>query len=200
MGNRMLGQQPKTKKPPIIVNDNILESVRSIGSSVGKTVTKDVAGKIGSDVLQSLFGASQKSGELKPQETIDFREQQPEVAPIRRVPEAPKQMRSEDAQLKQQLEAVRQELQGLAQSIKKLHQEIHNAVMETPVAPGVYHLNFFEQLKSFIKSLKEQVDDSNTWLAAFHSRKKKAGYWGMYKKHGTTFGLSSERSLATSSG
>ena len=67
--------------------------------------------------------------------------------------------------------------------------------------PGIYHVNFFERLRSILKVLREQIDDSRTWLALSAQRKqKKLGYWGMFKKHGTSFGLSNERSIATSAG
>ncbi|MEK7119300.1 MAG: DUF5660 family protein, partial [Patescibacteria group bacterium] len=69
-----------------------------------------------------------------------------------------------------------------------------------PVAPGVYHLNFFERLKSMLKILREQIEDSSSWLSLQNNRKKKKRYWGMYKKHGTSFGLSHERNLATQAG
>ena len=81
-----------------------------------------------------------------------------------------------------------------------LSTEIHKAVAEVPVDPGIYHVNFYEKLKAVLKTLREQIDDSRSWLTLHQSRKKKMGYWGMFKKHGTTFGLSNERSIATSAG
>ena len=112
----------------------------------------------------------------------------------------PKPVRTEDIAIKQQLEAIRQELKALAVSMKGFHQEVQKAV-ETPIAePGIYHVNFFERLRSLIKLLREQIEDGRSWLALWNTRKKKMGYWGMFKKHGTSFGLSSERSIATQAG
>ena len=202
MGKSMI-QSPQPKKRVIpYTNDNVLETIRSIGSSVGKTVTHDVAGQIGSDILRQLTFSPPKTGELKPNETIDFTERRAEMPqPIRPAEHLRPVVRSEDVAIKQQIEAVRRELVALAQSVKRLHQEIHNAVMDVPVAPGVYHLNFFEQLKTFLVALRSTIDDSSTWLSAFHARgKKKMGFWGLYKKHGTQFGLSNERTLATQAG
>jgi len=52
-----------------------------------------------------------------------------------------------------------------------------------------------------VKNLRQKVEEGRTWLAAFSQRKiKKMGYWKMYKKHGTTFGLSHERTVATQTG
>jgi hypothetical protein len=73
-------------------------------------------------------------------------------------------------------------------------------VSEQPITPGIYHLNYYERLKNVIKAIRLNIEDSRTWLALSTGRKGRKKYWGMYKKHGTTFGLSHERSLATSSG
>ena len=192
--------QNQKKKPVQYVNDNILESMRGISSSVGKTVVKDVAGQIGLDMIQTLFQTPQTRNERP------MYQEQPE-AHTEQAPRMPTfvesmQMReSADArEVKRQIDEVRQELKLLVASVKKVHQELDKAVTETPVDPGIYHLNFYEQLKNFLRMMRQQVEDSGSWLSAFQSRKKKKGYWGMYKKHGTTFGLSNERSLATSAG
>lgn len=195
-----------TKKPTTYTNDSILEALRDLSGGVGKTVTRDVAGKVASDALSSLLG-----GDMRPNQPVDF----PDRMPMPKRPErfyppfmrpevrsvAPRPVIKEDQQkLAQQIESVRQELKAIAASIQSLNAEIGKAVAEVPVNPGVYHANFFERLKSILKILREQIDDSRSWLTMHTSRKKKMGYWGMYKKHGTTFGLSNERSLATSAG
>lgn len=200
------------KKPAAFTNDSILEALRDLSGGVGKTVTKDVAGKVATDALASLFGTPvQRQGELNPNQPITIPEQRarmprperfyppfmrPEARPAERKPVA-----HEDPQrLASQIESVRQELKALAASIKTLSSEIGKTINEVPVNPGVYHANFFDRLRSILMVLREQIDDSRSWLTMHQSRKKKMGYWGMYKKHGTTFGLSNERSLATSAG
>ena len=109
-------------------------------------------------------------------------------------------MKEDQQQLAQQINSIRSELKAIASSIQSLNKDLGNAIAEVPVDPGVYHVNFFERLRSVLKVLREQIDDSRSWLTMHSSRKKKMGYWGMYKKHGTNFGLSNERSLATSAG
>jgi hypothetical protein len=191
-------QQPK--KPQATHTDSVLESLRTLGSGVGKTVAKDIVGGVATDVLSSLLGQSQNQGEIRPNRSIDF---QKENSPWGRRPEmqtrAPYVEQSE-LHLKEQIESVRSELKALASSIKSLNSDIQRSITETPVDPGIYHKNFFERLRSILVILREQVDDSRTWLSLSNSRKQKSGYWGMYKKHGTTFGLSNERSLATQAG
>ncbi|OGG30239.1 hypothetical protein A2973_01055 [Candidatus Gottesmanbacteria bacterium RIFCSPLOWO2_01_FULL_49_10] len=102
--------------------------------------------------------------------------------------------------IKQKLEAVRLELRSLSTTIKKFHQEVIQAVEEIPVHPGIYHLNFLDRLQGIIRILRQQVEDGSNWLSLWTGRKQKKQYWGMYKKHGTKFGLSSERTLATQAG
>jgi hypothetical protein len=196
-------QVPK-KKPAIYKNDNILEALGGMGGSVVTTTTQEAA-KIGTDVLTSLFGALPSSGELKPNQSFEFSPAPKEEAAPQAAPRV-EHMQERDinaltVETARQIEAVRVELKALAASLKGLHQEIQTSIEQQPVNPGIYHKNFYERLRSFLMILRVQIEDSRTWLATFNGRnKKKLGYWGMYKKHGTTFGLSSERSLATSAG
>lgn len=83
---------------------------------------------------------------------------------------------------------------GLVAEITKI------SVEQLPQKPGVYYLRFFEWLISMVKQLRSKVEEGRTWLQAMTSKKKKMGYWKMYKKHGTSFGLSNERTMATQSG
>jgi hypothetical protein len=194
--------QSQKKKPVIYGNDNVLESLRGIGTSVGKTVVKDVLAQGGNDVLSSIFGSLPKSGELKQNQYIEFSkntEKAPQAQP-RKAETFQTVSRMDEMEVRKKIDAIRAELKALSQSIKGLRQEISKTVLIAPVDPGIYHLNFFEHLKSYLHIMKEQVDDSRTWLSAGNSRKAKKGFWGQYKKHGTSFGLSNERSIATSAG
>jgi len=195
--------QTKPKITPVVKN-SILESLTSIGGGVTKTVARDVVGGVATDVLGSLFGTIPKSGELRPNQSLDLNQPKPEVQPrlqFRRPEIArPPVVHVEEANLQQKVDAVRSELKALASSLKSLNTEIDRAVMEVPVQAGIYHMNFFDRLRSVITSLRLQVEDSRTWLSLWSSRKQKKGYWGMFKKHGTSFGLSNERSIATQAG
>ncbi len=194
--------QSQKRKTPVYGNDTVLESLRDVGSSIGSSVVKDVVAKTGADIVQSFFGGIPKTGELRANQVIELG-RRPEVAPapVRPNPESMQSIRrSEDQEVKEKIEKIRNELKALSQSVKNLRQEIAKTVMDVPVNPGVYHVNFFEQLQSYLQAMKQEIDDSRTWLAAANNRKARKGYWGMYKKHGTTFGMSHERNLATSSG
>ncbi len=188
------------KKPVVYTNDNVLESIRGLGSSTGKAVV-DTAASVATDVISSLLGAKPKSGELHPNEQVNLAKEKQPFPKVQLRPEFVRPaVRAEDMQLKQQIEAVRAELKSLAQAIKSFQQEVQKAVDEVPVTPGVYHVNFFARLRSLLILLREQIDDSRTWLNLTTNRRKKKGYWGMLKKHGTTFGLSNERAIATQAG
>lgn len=195
-----MNQKQSTKKPVIFSNDSVLESLRDVGAGVAKSVTTDVVGKSATDALSALFGGPIPRQAEQPREHEFGGEA---IAPqIRRQearPSAP-MVRAEEQGIKEQIEAVRAELKALAASIKNLNQDIQKAVVEVPVDPGIYHLNFFDRLRGILKLMREQIDDSRSWLSMSTNRKKKMGYWGMFKKHGTTFGLSHERNLATQAG
>lgn len=203
MDNSAFQQPQPVKKQPVRANDSILEAFRGIGGGVGKTIAKDVIAKSATDALASLFGTPPKQqGEIKPNQSVDMlrRERSPIPRFIRPEVKREPYVRVEETNLKPQIDAIRAELKLLAASLKSLNAEIQKAVTEVPVAPGVYHLNFFERLKSMLKILREQIEDSSSWLSLQNNRKQKKGYWGMYKKHGTSFGLSHERNLATQAG
>ena len=197
-------QSAPKKKQVSYKNVNFLETLSSVPGSIGTSTAQEV-GKISSDIVTALLGGTPKTGKLEPNQVIELEpqkiEQTPEPVATQRPEVYPKPNVDElEKRTREQIQAIRQELKALASSLKSLHSEVQNAINEEPVNPGIYHINFYEQLKSFISVLRQQIEDSRSWLATFNTRKKKIGYWGMYKKHGTSFGLSSERSIATAAG
>ena len=194
----MMSQNNPKKPAASYSNDSVLEALRDLGGDVGQAVGHDVVAKAGQAALSSIVGAP-RSGELNPNQTVELTGQRLEPrtsgAEFNRAP-----IRREEADLSRKIEEVRRELAALAATVSNLHQDIDKAVSEVPVEPGVYHLNFFERLKSLLKALKEQIEDSRSWLALWSTRKKQRHYWSLYRKHGTKFGLSSERTLATQAG
>ncbi len=188
------------KKQPLYTNESILESLRGLGGGVARTIKSDVAGKIGSDALQSIFGPLHRPSETQHPHS-ETGVERPSPLPWRR-PEAyrPPVVHAEEVGIKQKIDAVRAELKALASSVKLLSADMGRVINEAPVDPGIYHLNFFERIKSVLTVLRQQVEDSRTWLALWTTRKKQKHYWGLYKKHGTQFGLSSERTSATQAG
>lgn len=104
-------------------------------------------------------------------------------------------------EVKQIVDTLKKQVKLLEKSEKALVSEVAKiSVEQMPQKPGVYYVRFFEWMISVVKQIRAKVEEGRTWLQAMSTKKKKQGYWKMYKKHGTTFGLSQERTLATQSG
>ena len=86
------------------------------------------------------------------------------------------------------------EQKGLLNDIAKI------TVEHMPHEAGVYHLNFLEWILRTLQDIRKTVSESATWFNAVGGKNKKMGYWGMAKKHGTSFSQNNERSVATQSG
>lgn len=108
----------------------------------------------------------------------------------------------EAREISQKLQEIMNELRRLVSTSKVLEMEFADvSVEQAPTQAGEYHLNFFDWLLLTIRAARQKVEDSGAWLATAKNKGgKKGGYWGMFKKHGTTFGLSNERSVATQTG
>lgn len=99
------------------------------------------------------------------------------------------------AKLKEQIVILEKSELALSHEISKVKVE------QIPQKSGIYYIRYLEWLLTVIRSLQIRVSEGRTWLETFSQRKKKKlGYWKMYKKHGTTFGLSHERTRATQTG
>lgn len=100
-----------------------------------------------------------------------------------------------------QVQQIKMELQSLVASSKLLQMEFGKVAMEQPTTEiGVYHTNFFDWVLTMIQEARKKVDDSASWINAAKGKGNKKGYWNMFKKHGTSFGLSSERQVASQVG
>lgn len=188
-------QNPK-KQNPFIVGDNVLETIRGVGASVGKTAFDETTQKLPDNFIRDMFGAAAAHEDLQPNEPIDFQQKEPGVSPkdvLRAL------TTKDDAVKKHEIEQLRQQLATLAP--RTTHAEAKKAVIEQPEEqPGEYHKNRLEGIINTVKKLTTNPDDGLTWFKEAGKRKKLKGFWGSYKKHGTTFGLSSERTTATQSG
>jgi len=106
------------------------------------------------------------------------------------------------SEMEQKFEQIHDELKRLVESSNKIVQEEFAGVTleSTPKEVGKYHVNFLEWMLFAIQTARQKVEDSGAWLSAMKSKKDKKGYWGMFKKHGTSFGMSNERQVATQTG
>lgn len=108
---------------------------------------------------------------------------------------------SENRELEYKIQEIMIELKKLASSSKELEVAFEDiSVEQRPVNPGKYHLNFFEWMLLTIRTARMKIEDSANWASMFSSKKTKREYWSLFKKHGTSFGLSGERVVATQTG
>jgi hypothetical protein len=97
--------------------------------------------------------------------------------------------------LKEQIVVLEKSEQSLSAELSKVKVE------QMPQKTGIYYLRYLEWLLTVVRQLQIKVSEGRAWLNEFSNRqKKKMGYWKKYKKHGTTFGLSHERTVATQTG
>ena len=208
----------KTKQHPNILK-NPIEAIQGYGSDAAKTVAKtatDEFDNLFADML-GLGSASSENPEEKKAHNGEVElfnskhENSSENAHARAAIEYHGEIKksgerashAEMQQMSKQVQEILAELKKLVSSSKTMEAEFAEiAVMDAPTEVGEYHLNFFEWLLITIKQAREKVEDSGAWLSAVKGKngKKGGGYWDMFKKHGTSFGMSSERSTATSVG
>lgn len=194
-----------------------------------KSIQQDVLDPVASDFFKQLIdydplihsGSTQQveggkrvdTEDMSPRQEITLFDLQKKEAPrnpnisahieyFRDIREGSKRsLQVENNDLRQTIEQIRVEIAQLiscAEILKVEYAEV--SMMQTPRTPGKYHEAFFTWLLAVIKSARMKVEDGSAWLSTVNTKKSKKGYWGMFKKHGTTFGLSNERSVATQTG
>lgn len=158
--------------------------------------------------LKGLFNPdsffAQTSGEIKPSKAIHppvkekFARSNEILVFSRTVKEHEQKIYQETnmvlQRLKEQVTILEKSNKGLVSEMAKVKVE------QVPQKSGIYYIRFLEWLLTVVRQMRMKVEDGRAWLATFTQKKKKMGYWKMYKKHGTTFGLSQERSLASQTG
>lgn len=181
------------------------EDLRSLWKDLFVDPAKDTAKGIGSQ-MEILFGI--QSAELKEGQEVDLKKsEKPQVAEahmeyFREVKNADVISENREGhQINQQIEKLRIELKKLTSASKLVERAVKDAAAEqAPVKAGKYHLRFFEFVISVVKDATRKLEDAASFGALFTSKKRQRQYWNMYKKHGTTFGLSGERTTATQTG
>ena len=104
-------------------------------------------------------------------------------------------------EVEKQIESLRDAILKIAKSTQNFSSEVEKAAFEAPVNPGKYHLGFFETLKRSLEIIKKRLDDSASWMQEFNKRKDRVPFfWAQFKKSGTKYMLSSERSVQMAPG
>ncbi len=105
-------------------------------------------------------------------------------------------------QIKELTEQIKKEIEFIKKSDRSLISEIQDvenlAINSLPEKPGIYHIRFLEIVLRILRSLREKVGESRTWLVALISKKKKRGslFASLSKKKGTQYSMSQELSTA----
>ncbi len=195
------------------LNQNPVESFGNLMQGVGSSLATDLAGAGASDFFGQLFGTEvakekprKESGDLQEGQALELKKAKQEAAIepginyVREIIHADKASSHEDRAIKIRVEEILIEIKKLTDSSKELEIQFKDIAIETQVVnPGKYHENLFEWIFSVIKTARMRIQESAGWLTAMHSKKDRK-YWAMFKKHGTTFGLSNERVVATQTG
>jgi len=104
-------------------------------------------------------------------------------------------------EVEKQIEFLRDAILKIAKSTQNFSSEVEKTAFQAPANPGKYHLGFFETLKNSLELIKKRLDDSASWMQEFNKRKDHAPFfWTQFKKSGTKYMLSSERSAQMAPG
>lgn len=209
----------KNSKHKQFIDKNPVEAVRDLGSGITQSITKDLGQGIISNLWEQLLAGhskkAAKKGELQEGQELDLRTNQPKHAEKtpkldiepgldyrREILHVDKKVAAENNQhIQIQIQEILIELKKLASSSSQLQTQFREVMVEQRIeTPGTYHVAFFEWVLTVVKTARYKVEDANSWLATFQSKKGKRQYWAMFKKHGTSFGLSNERTVATQTG
>lgn len=203
------------RKTRQFVDQNPVEAFRDIGGGVAGSLKNDVVKESLESFWNQFLGQKTEqpqrnfSGDLTPGMEVDFTETiktvdrvEPGLDYHREVKTAEIRItRENEGELQKKIAQIQFELKKLVHSSRELQVIFKEVAVETaPAKPGKYHLNFLEWLLSVIRQARLKVDESRSWLATAYQKRAKRQYWAMFKKHGTTFGLSSERVVSTQTG
>lgn len=193
---------PKSRRPAP-APDSFLEALRDLRTSatseakiqIKKAITSDIPEAFGlltpnQPVSMEQIQAAEMRGEKRAEARFTNRLDQERMV----------YLRSEN-ETKAQIQNLLVEIKSFAKAAGALGQQVEIAAMQAPTNPGVYHQNFFAQLRIFISDMRKKVESSQNWLATTNARAgKKSFFWGNVQKSGTKFMLSQERYMVTTTG
>ncbi len=214
---QLLKPKNTKKQPKQYVDQNPIEALVSIGSGVLSSVKQDVGHDSVYDAWDQFLGkpgsheSYADSGEMMAGEEIDFEgiKNKDTVAHVepgdnyhREIVEVGKRKTSENSrEIEVKIQEIIIEIKQLTNSSSELKEKVKIiAVEQMAEAPGVYHLNFLEQVLEWIKDARMNVEDSLAWFQALRSKKASRQYGVLAKKHGASFMLSGERAPVTQTG
>lgn len=210
-------QAKKPTKNKVLVDLNPIEQIKGLGSDVIKSASNDLVVGVARSIVDQIFNTPKnpnqptagQNAEIKPNQSVQSvnlteseirKDERQRIELFKRQTEAPI-FSYRKVEISRQIQEIQLEIKRIISTSREVEITIANAVLQPlPERPGEYHLSFFELILKLIKDARLKVEESKTWLSLFISKKKCRNYWSMFKKHGTSFGMSNERSVAMSSG
>lgn len=192
-----------------------IEAIKDIPKEIKNTLFDQVGKDLISDLWSQMLGsqdihqAKPQGGDLQPGQELDLRQEKKAVAIepgleyVREIIHAEKRIQSENQQeTKARIQEILIEIKKLTSSSKELEIEFKDVekLDKIPANAGKYHTNFVEWVLSMIITARKRVESAVNWTQALKSKKNQKQYWSLFKKHGTSFGLSGERVVATQVG
>lgn len=203
-------------KTKATINNSFAESMRDMGGSVMKSIKNDVVKGTAQSIFDQLLGST-KTGQApstsetsapdleafiaeREQQAAEQAKSQERAFHVHKAQESKVLFSYADENLRKEIDGVRQELQMLVATMGKVEQQIEKAMMDNIVDGGLYHLNYFQKLKTWIKFMRKSLEDGGAWLQMSSSRKSKGHYWKQVGKSGTKYSMSSERNVQMGAG
>ena len=211
-----LNSTPQSKsRPQTKTSNNFVEAVQGIGSSTLNSLKNDVIKGTAQSIFDQLLGST-KSGQapdMNPNMTPDL-----EQMILEREQQAAEQARSQerafhvhtqkesqvlfsfaDESVRREIEGVRQELSMLVKTMGQVQKQVENAMMDNIVHGGVYHLNYFQKLKTWIIFMRKSLEDASGWMQMSKGRTQ-GHFWNQTGISGTKYSMSSERNVQMGAG
>ena len=201
------------------VDQNPVEILKGFGSGVVDSAIDDFGKKSMNSLWEQFLGAKnpqesedQTSGDLEEGREIALSKKTKKEALLghiepgldykREIIDVTKRVDRENTQvLNAKIAEILSELKKISAASAEIAIEFKEVTVEQRIEqPGEYHVTFFQWMLSLVKAAREKIEDSGSWLSVMKSKKSQKNYWNMFKKHGTTFGLSNERVIATQAG
>src|SRR3989344_1813586 len=194
----------KKKQIQNLAKQNVVESLKGIGNQAGKDFMSEI---LGLRTFPNKASVEPSAGEtLSMNEALNGKVE--ENKKLRAQILLERNLAADEARLSEekigklrvQLQALISEIAKIAAGTQSLAEEVDIAVLQVPVEPGIYHINFFEKLLSFAQSFRKKIEEAAIWLGATNKRAEKKNYWSMYKKKGSSFLLAPDHYLQRSAG
>jgi len=194
----------KKKAQQQITRQNVLESLKDLGTGVTKDFFEELVGM--PQVQEKRSGELSAGESLQMSQALNGKEEENKKLraqiSLERNLAADERRLSQEAtyELKVQLQALMQEVAKVAVSTGNLAEAAQIATIQAPANPGIYHILFFEKVLSFLQSFRQKINEASVWLTSCNKRAQKKNYWSMYKSKGSSFLLSPDHYLQRSAG